>query len=234
MSTGAAPTGIAKVLVVGDIASGKTSVIKRYAKGTFSDDYATTIGVDFALKKVEALGRSINVQLWDIAGQERFAGLSRIFYAHSVAAIVVFDLFNRSSFESTARWKKDIDNKVFLPSGARIPVLLLGNKCDLAEEGQAPAVTDEEIALFARQHDFFAHFKCSAKTGENVSVACHHLVIRVAENEIKEKDLAERKDSQQAASAAFGAGTRAPSAAAAPVVKLDNPSAPPAKSGGCC
>lgn len=79
----------------------------------------TTIGVDFALKRVQTEGTDINVQLWDIAGasslpclplqplcdrthltptttgQERFAGLSRIFYTHAVAAVIVFDLFDR-------------------------------------------------------------------------------------------------------------------------------------------
>ena len=88
----------------------------------------TTIGVDFALKRVQVDQTDINVQLWDIAGQERFAGLSRIFYTHAVAAIIVFDLFDIKSFESAVNWKQDIDAKVFLPSGDPIPVLLLANK----------------------------------------------------------------------------------------------------------
>ena len=58
--------------------SGKTSVINRFARNKFSKDYQTTIGVDFALKRVKAGGAELNVQLWDIAGQERFAGLSRV------------------------------------------------------------------------------------------------------------------------------------------------------------
>ena len=68
--------------MVGNVATGKTSVINRFARNKFSKDYQTTIGVDFALKKVKAGGAELNVQLWDIAGQERFAGLSRV-RAHS-------------------------------------------------------------------------------------------------------------------------------------------------------
>jgi len=180
--------GIAKVLVVGDVATGKTSVIRRYVRGAFSKDYQTTIGVDFALKRVNTNGTDMNVQLWDIAGQERFSGLSRIFYTHAVAAIVVYDLFQRDSFESAAKWKKDIDSKVFLPSGAKIPVLLLGNKCDLASESQVPEVTDEEIEKFVRDHGFFAHFKCSAKTGDNIKQACNQLVMQIAENNKIERE----------------------------------------------
>lgn len=68
--------------------------------------------MEFALKRVQVDGADINVQLWDIAGQDRFAGLSRIFYTHAVAAIIVFDLFDRRSFESAVNWKQDIDAKV--------------------------------------------------------------------------------------------------------------------------
>jgi Ras-related protein Rab-32 len=191
--------GIAKVLVVGDVATGKTSVIKRYVRNTFSKDYQTTIGVDFALKRVNTNGTDMNVQLWDIAGQERFSGLSRIFYTHAVAAIIVYDLFQRDSFESAAKWKKDIDSKVFLPSGAKIPVLLLGNKDDLASEQQNPEVSDEEIEKFVKEHGFFAHFKCSAKTGHNIKQACNHLVMQIAENNKTEKAKEEEneKDAQE-------------------------------------
>jgi len=129
----------------------------------------------------------MNVQLWDIAGRERFSGLSRIFYTHAVAAIIVYDLFQRDSFESAAKWKKDIDQKVFLPSGAPIPVLLLGNKDDLISESAQPEVTDEEIEHFVKLHKFYAHFKCSAKTGHNIKTACHHLVLQIAENNKLEK-----------------------------------------------
>lgn len=66
------------MLVVGNVATGKTSVINRFARNKFSKDYQTTIGVDFALKRVKVGSTELNVQLWDIAGQERFAGLSRV------------------------------------------------------------------------------------------------------------------------------------------------------------
>jgi len=192
--------GVAKVLVVGDVATGKTSAIQRYVKNVFSKDYQTTIGVDFALKKVHANGLDINVQLWDIAGQERFSGLSRIFYTHAVAAIVVYDLFNRESFNSAEKWKRDIDAKVFLPSGSNIPVLLLGNKCDMEAEGQTPCASDSEIDEFVREHKFYAHFKCSAKTGENIVAGCTHLVNRIAENTLREQEVEKESKASESAS----------------------------------
>jgi len=218
------PTGgIAKVLVVGDVATGKTSVIKRYVRNTFSKDYQTTIGVDFALKRVNTNGTDMNVQLWDIAGQERFSGLSRIFYTHAVAAIIVYDLFQRDSFESAAKWKKDIDQKVFLPSGAPIPVLLLGNKDDLISESAQPEVTDEEIEHFVKLHKFYAHFKCSAKTGHNIKTACHHLVLQIAENNKTER--AKEEDSEKEPE---------PDKGASQTVSLDDQQTAKAEGGGGC
>lgn len=186
--------GIAKVLVVGDVYTGKTSAIRRYVRNQFSKDYQTTIGVDFALKRVHTTNGDINVQLWDIAGQERFAGLSRIFYTHAVAAIIVFDITKRDSFENTIKWKDDINSKVFLPSGERIPVLLLANKIDLVTDGEEQACcSDEELQSRVIEHSFFEAHKVSAKTGENVKKACNRLITKVSENNIREAELQQKK-----------------------------------------
>lgn len=186
--------GIAKVLVVGDVYTGKTSVIRRYVRNQFSKDYQTTIGVDFALKRVHTSNGDINVQLWDIAGQERFAGLSRIFYTHAVAAIIVFDITKKDSYENSLKWKEDINSKVFLPSGEKIPVLLLANKVDLVADGEEePCCTDEELQERVQQHSFFEAHKVSAKTGENVKQACNRLITKVSENNIKEMEIQQKK-----------------------------------------
>lgn len=82
----------------------------------------------------------------------------QIFYTHAVAAVIVYDVTSRETFDSVLKWKQDIDAKVFLPSGAKIPVLLLGNKSDLltGEAPQQPCVTPEDLKRFVEQHGFFA------------------------------------------------------------------------------
>merc|ERR1719162_2816063 len=104
-----------KVLVVGDIGTGKTSIIKRYVHGIFSNHYKATIGVDFALKVINLDANTVvRLQLWDIAGQERFGNMTRVYFKGAVGAIVVHDINTLrtkpdTSFDDSRRWKKELD-----------------------------------------------------------------------------------------------------------------------------
>merc|ERR1719420_2009997 len=120
-----------KVLVVGDIGTGKTSIIKRFVHNIFSMHYKSTIGVDFALKVINWDANTVvRLQLWDIAGQERFGNMTRVYYRDAAAAFVVFDLTRRTTFEAVRKWKEDLDSKVITTDGAKIPTILLANKSD--------------------------------------------------------------------------------------------------------
>jgi small GTP-binding protein len=123
---------VIKIIVVGDMGAGKTCLIRKFVKGSFADFYKLTIGVDFANKRVQwNETTTADVQLWDIAGQERFGSMTGVYYRESVGAIVVFDVTRGSTFEMCSVWKKDIDEKVRTADGEPVPTLLLGNKIDL-------------------------------------------------------------------------------------------------------
>jgi len=174
---------VAKILVIGDVCTGKTSVIQRYAYRRFDVTHKATIGVDFALKTVRVDQEVLNVQLWDIAGQERFIGLTAAYYKHAVAAVVVFDITNEKSLLNAVSWKTDVDKKVFLPNGESIPVVLFANKWDLIqEEGSARVLSDTGLEVFCRKHNFVGWFSTSAKTGLNIRKGMNFMISKIVEN----------------------------------------------------
>jgi len=176
-----------KILVVGDIGTGKTSIIKRFVHGIFSMHYKSTIGVDFALKVINWDPKTeVRLQLWDIAGQERFGNMTRVYYKEAVGAMIVFDVTRVSTFEAVAKWKADIDAKVtYGPDEKPIPVVLLANKCDLAKEGFVK--TANEMDKYVKENGFLNWFETSAKDNINIDKAAKCLVAHILENDIRRK-----------------------------------------------
>eukprot|EP01104_Vermistella_antarctica_P000881 TRINITY_DN10970_c0_g1_i1.p1 TRINITY_DN10970_c0_g1~~TRINITY_DN10970_c0_g1_i1.p1 ORF type:complete len:217 (+),score=53.66 TRINITY_DN10970_c0_g1_i1:340-990(+) len=172
-----------KVLVVGDIGTGKTSIIKRFVHNIFSMHYKSTIGVDFALKVINWDANTVvRLQLWDIAGQERFGNMTRVYYKEAVGAMVVFDVTRMSTFEAVTKWKNDIDCKVTLPPDDRpIPVVLLANKLDLMPDGFKPK---EEMDRFCAENGFIGWFGTSAKDNIHIDDAAKCLVNDILKNDI--------------------------------------------------
>eukprot|EP01117_Protostelium_nocturnum_P015186 TRINITY_DN5857_c0_g1_i2.p1 TRINITY_DN5857_c0_g1~~TRINITY_DN5857_c0_g1_i2.p1 ORF type:complete len:194 (+),score=11.46 TRINITY_DN5857_c0_g1_i2:111-692(+) len=151
-----------KILVVGEASVGKTSLIKRYTENEFSTKYKYTVGVDFALKLIEFEANTIvRLQLWDIAGQERFGVMTHVYYKQADAAVIVCDITNRQTFSAVQRWKADLDNKVQLENGDPVPAILLANKCDMTNQ----TISAEELDKFIIEHGFIAWFEVSAKVG---------------------------------------------------------------------
>jgi small GTP-binding protein len=176
---------ILKVLVVGEMGTGKTSLIRQYVQGFFSEFYKTTIGVDFANKDFEWDDHtSISLQLWDIAGQERYGNMTHVYYQEAVAAFVVFDVTRITSLDMVCEWKNDIDSKVFTSEGRPIPCLLLGNKIDLCSDGTW-ARSQQDMKAFVETNGFIGFFQTSARDGTNIDIAAHTLVRYVIENKIE-------------------------------------------------
>ncbi|KAA6397017.1 MAG: putative Ras family protein [Streblomastix strix] len=164
-----------KVLVVGDLGVGKTAYIQRYVHNIFSREYKATIGVDFAYKLIQVSpSKLVRLQLWDIAGQERYGNMTRVYYREALGALIMFDLTRPNTLESVRKWKQDIDSKVRLPDANEtpIPVILLANKCDLSKNAVNPAQLDQ----FCRENGIIAWFETSAKDAVNVDESVNFLV----------------------------------------------------------
>mmetsp|Transcript_48275 Transcript_48275/g.121540 ORF Transcript_48275/g.121540 Transcript_48275/m.121540 type:complete len:315 (-) Transcript_48275:64-1008(-) len=175
-----------KVIVVGDLGTGKTSLVSRYVKGTFIRGYRATIGVDFILKEIQwNENTTVKLQLWDIGGQERFTNMTKNYYREATCALVVFDVTREKTFEGLKRWKNDIDSKVTLPDGSPLPCILLANKCDLPK-GEF-FQSDEWMTAFSQEFGFVGWYETSALEGIGIDRAVHHLIRAALETDTRVK-----------------------------------------------
>ncbi|XP_023248793.1 ras-related protein Rab-7L1-like [Seriola lalandi dorsalis] len=162
-----------KILIVGDGDVGKSSFVHRYVNGQFNKTYKMTVGVDFSVKLLHWSDKEkVRLQLWDVAGQERFISMTRIYYKGALGCVMMFDVTSTSSFLNCRHWKQDLDNKAILPNGHSIPCILLANKCDLAQR----VVSAESINRFSKANGFVAWMETSVKDNTNIGEAMRRLV----------------------------------------------------------
>ncbi|XP_040911387.1 ras-related protein Rab-7L1-like [Toxotes jaculatrix] len=162
-----------KILIVGDGNVGKSSFVNRYVNGQFNKTYKMTVGVDFSVKLLHWSNKEkVRLQLWDVAGQERFISMTRIYYKGALGCVVMFDVTCSSSFLSCREWKQDLDNKAMLPNGDPVPCILLANKCDLAQR----VVSADSIDRFSKANGFVTWMETSVKENKNVGEAMRRLV----------------------------------------------------------
>mmetsp|Transcript_5527 Transcript_5527/g.19432 ORF Transcript_5527/g.19432 Transcript_5527/m.19432 type:complete len:166 (-) Transcript_5527:1401-1898(-) len=149
-----------KIIVVGNGGVGKSSMIRRFCKGEYTDTYKKTIGVDFLEKEkyIDSVAQNITFMVWDTAGQEEFDAITRSYYRNANGCVVAFSTVDRDSFEAVEKWK----SKVRLLSGTmrspmrslqveaevgQIPMVLVQNKVDLIDQSvvRAASVRPTEI-----------------------------------------------------------------------------------------
>jgi len=163
-----------KICLIGDVGVGKTSLIRRYVLDVFDDKYIATIGTKVTKKEIEVKnpvsGAPSRVMLlvWDIMGQPSFREVLREAYFYGVeGAIAVCDVTSKESLGELRYWIKAMTSTT-----GRVPIVFLGNKCDLREETRIPY---QDLEVFAKKHDSPAMLT-SAKTGYNVEQAFATLV----------------------------------------------------------
>ena len=154
-----------KIVLLGEPAVGKTSLIRRYVHDEFSDTYKTTLGVDFLSKTIEKHFIA-KLQIWDIAGQMRFATFRKTFFSGAQGAFLVFDITRRGTFQRLSAWAQDVKN---FTQGAQC--MVIANKVDKEKR----TVSKEAIEKFAKSIGAISVLETSAKTGEGVEEAFEHL-----------------------------------------------------------
>ena len=176
-----------KIMVIGEIRVGKTSLIKKYTNDIFGGDYLTTIGIDFQEKKLDIDGKKIVIQIWDTAGEERFRNIAKNYFKQANGFLIIYDISCNDSFEKVRFWHEQIE----LNAPKNIKCIIAGNKCDLEENREVSK--DKGINLSKEFGCKF--FETSAKDGINVNETFQILVNDIIED-IKNIGTLNRRSSQ--------------------------------------
>ncbi len=173
-----------KYIMLGNSGCGKSSIMNRYIHSTFDKDMKTTIGIEYSAKMEMMGGNRFKVQIFDLAGQDRFRSIVRSYYRKCDSIILVFDLSDRNSFDSIGYWYEEIekvyslvDENEYLPK-----IILLGNKIDKCD---LRCVEDKEIKEFMKRDMIIKYEECSAKTGYNIAKSFEYLNQKVYKNLLK-------------------------------------------------
>lgn len=197
-------TVILKVLVVGNARCGKTSTIRRFVSEDFSDEYVSTIGADFVEKMVAYDDKlTISLQLWDIAGQDRFAKFTRAYFRDARGAVIVCDITRENTIDAVETWKSEIDACCRDLSGASgdFPVVMVANKSDLLQDPMSALNLGVNMQKCVSRNGIVEWFRASAKNGESIAEAFSCLIDCMVANHraLKQRQQEAKANTQQRA-----------------------------------
>lgn len=177
-----------KVIVVGAGKVGKTSLTIRFAEDRFRESYLPTLGVDFMTRNLTVNKANVKLQLWDTGGQEFVMSLLPFYFSGAAGGVLVYDITNRNSFNSLDYWLKQIRQ-----NAGEVPVVLAGNKVDIADQRK---VSTEEAQAFAADKNLI-YLETSAKTGVSVPDLFEGIVKVIMDRESKKRASKTKKDEKE-------------------------------------
>lgn len=168
-----------KVIVAGNSGVGKTCLVQRFIDNRFHADTKATIGVDFSLKNVNlddpSLGSSIALQIWDMAGENRFRSILPYYIAGTQGLILAFDPTKPPTLEYLNEWLEVVN--LYLTE--KTPVLLISTKHDLPESSNTKM---EDIENFKDKNGIIDYIKTSSLDGTGVNEAFRKLTEHIAKD----------------------------------------------------
>lgn len=166
-----------KIVLVGDSGVGKSNLLSRFTRNTFTTDEKSTIGVEFATRIVPMVDqKKIKAQIWDTAGQERYRAITNAYYRGALGAMLVYDVTKQNSFENIPRWLRELRDY----ASRDIVLILVGNKCDLVDKSLRQ-VTEEQAKALAAEYEL-PFIETSAKSGINVDDGFIQIIKTIYEN----------------------------------------------------
>ena len=167
---------VLKIIVAGEGAVGKTSLIQRYVYNDFIDT-KMTIGVAFASKVITIGNQPIKLSIWDFAGETNFRFVLQRFCFGAAGALLVFDLTRVGSFYALPEWVEIVRR-----GAGEIPIILVGNKSDLAHQANL-SFTKPEIEIFIRKFGLKSYIETSARDGTNTDHVFQTLITCIRESQ---------------------------------------------------
>ena len=163
-----------KIMLLGNTAVGKTSFILKYTENTFQEVHLSTIGVDFRVKTITYENKNYKLSIYDTTGQERYKSLAFSLIKNVDGIILMYDVTDESTFKSVPNWIQSARDK----KGENYPIILLGNKIDLADRRKVTTEEGEEIA----KKNGLDFFEISNKESVNIENAILTLVKKIIIN----------------------------------------------------
>ena len=165
--------GVIRLLLLGDSAVGKSSLLLRFCEGRFENNFVITIGVDFKTKTLNIDGKQHKVQVWDTAGQERFRTITPAYYRNAMGVLILFDVTNKKSFDNVDYWVRNLDEH----GAPGVQKVLVANKIDLAHKRKVPAADAQALA----DKYGMTYIETSAKDDTNVDQCFYKLAKLIAD-----------------------------------------------------
>ena len=168
-----------RVVIIGDSAVGKTSILNRIVSDVFNPYELSTVGANYQLITRTIDGRSIEIQVWDTAGQEKFRSLSPIYFRNAIAAIAVYDQTSKQSFLNLDNWIKMFTDI----AGTDSIIMVAANKCDLTDQIEV----NLNDAMEKCNESGYMFCETSAQSGEGVHELFNQLSSRLVDILVKRK-----------------------------------------------
>nr|XP_029116090.1 ras-related protein RHN1 isoform X1 [Elaeis guineensis] len=171
----------AKLVLLGDMGAGKSSLVLRFVKGQFLEFQESTIGAAFFSQTLALNDATVKLEIWDTAGQERYHSLAPMYYRGAAAAVIVYDITSMESFERARKWVQELQKQ----GNSNMVTALAGNKADLEDKRK---VTAEEGRTYAEENGLF-FMETSAKTAINQDIYPVLCQLRIQQEWFLQTDL---------------------------------------------
>ncbi|TIB87531.1 ras-domain-containing protein [Wallemia mellicola] len=152
-----------KLVLLGESAVGKSSIVLRFVKQQFAEDRESTIGAAFLTQQMKIAEDLIKFEIWDTAGQERYKSLAPMYYRYAHAALVVYSVGSKDSLDRAVKWIEELKRQ----ADSNTIIILAGNKSDIPDNTKQ--VANSDVEKLCEELDVSYHATCSAKSGAGIN-----------------------------------------------------------------